>query len=149
MKVLREVGDAVGRGLIAGAIGTAAMTMSSSLEARLTGRGDSTTPADAVAQATGVGLTEESTPRVNNLAHWGYGTGWGAVRGMLSLTPLTAPLAAATHLALVWGGEQALLPALGVAKPTWSYGAKATVTDLLHHTVYAAATSAAYAWIEA
>lgn len=42
-----------------------------------------------------------------------------------------------------------LLPALGVAEPTWSYGAKAIATDLLHHAVYAGATSLAYAWIEA
>jgi hypothetical protein len=94
-------------------------------------------------------LTDESTPRVNTAAHWGFGTAWGAVRGLLGLTSLPAPAATALHLGLVWGGEQALLPTLGVAAPTWSYGVKATGTDLLHHAVYAAATGLALAWIEA
>ena len=146
---VRAVADAVGRGLFAGAVGTAAMTASSTIEARLSGRGSSTTPAEAVSAATGVQHTGKSKPRVNSLAHWGYGTGWGAVRGLLSLTPAPAPVAAAAHLGLVWGGEQVLLPALGVAGPTWSYGARAAGTDLLHHVVYAAATSLTFAWIEA
>jgi hypothetical protein len=146
---VRTVADAVGRGLLAGAAGTAAMTLSSTLEAKLSGRGSSSTPAEAVSEATGVELTDESKPRVNRLAHWGYGVGWGAVRGVLGLLPASEPLPTIGHFAVVWGAEQVLLPALGVAKPTWSYGASAAATDVLHHVVYAGTTSAALAWIEA
>ena len=39
--------EPLGRGLIAGLIGTAAMTVSSTAEAKLSGRGPSTTPAAA------------------------------------------------------------------------------------------------------
>jgi hypothetical protein len=44
---LGDVAEAVGKGLFAGAAGTAAMTVSSTLEAKLRGRGMSTTPAQA------------------------------------------------------------------------------------------------------
>jgi hypothetical protein len=134
--------------MLAGVAGTAAMTLSSTLEAKLSGRDSSSTPAEAVSEATGVEVTDESEPRVNTLAHWGYGVGWGAVRGLLGLLPASEPLPTIGHFGLVWGAEQALLPALGVAKPTWRYGATATATDLMHHAVYAGATSAALAWIE-
>ena len=45
----QKIGDAaaVGKGVFAGAVGTAAMTVSSSIEARLRGRGASSAPADA------------------------------------------------------------------------------------------------------
>ena len=52
------------------------------------------------------------------------------------------------HLALVWGAEQVVLPALNVSAPVFRYGGKATATDLLHHTVYAAATGLAYSYLE-
>lgn len=146
---VRGVADAVGRGILAGAVGTAAMTLSSSIEAKLSGRGSSSTPAEAVSEATGVEVTDESVPRVNTLAHWGYGVGWGALRGLLGLLPASEPLPTIGHFGAVWGAEQVLLPTLGVGKPTWRYGATATATDVLHHAVYAGATSAALAWMEA
>ncbi|HET7071167.1 MAG TPA: hypothetical protein VFI40_10095 [Nocardioides sp.] len=64
--------------------------------------------------------------------------------GRLGLLPASEPIPTVGHFA-----EQVLFPALGVAKPTWSYGASATATDVLHHAVYAGATSAALARIEA
>jgi hypothetical protein len=93
-----------GRGLFAGAAGTAAMTVSSSLEARLRGRGASTAPARAAEKVLGVKpVSEEAEARFSNLAHWGYGTGWGGVRGLLGDAGLSGPKATATHFAAVWG----------------------------------------------
>ncbi|MDQ3154449.1 MAG: hypothetical protein M3R63_22925 [Actinomycetota bacterium] len=143
-----EVAAAVGRGLFAGLAGTAVMTVSSTLEAKLSGRGASSTPADAVKAAFGLETTSEGAEqRLATLAHWGYGTGWGAVRGLLDAVGLRGPAAGVAHFAVVWGGEQVVLPSLGVSRPTWAYGATATATDVFHHAVYAAATSAAYAWL--
>lgn len=48
-----RVSAAIGRGLLAGVVGTAAMTVSSTLEAKASGRGSSTTPADAVGVVAG------------------------------------------------------------------------------------------------
>lgn len=144
----RAVANAVGQGLMAGFVGTAAMTVSSTIEAKLTGRGASSAPAEAAAKVAGVEPTEEGQARFNNLVHWTYGTSWGAVRGLLGLAGLTGPLATVAHFGLVWGAEQAILPALDVGKPVWKYGGAALATDALHHVVYAVATGAAYTWIE-
>lgn len=144
-----EIAAAVGKGLLAGLAGTAVMTVSSTLEAKLSGRGASSTPADAVQAALGVEPTSDTAAqRLNTLAHWGYGTGWGAVRGLLAAAGAHGPVACLAHFGAVWGAEQVVLPSLGVASPTWQYGAKATATDVLHHLVYAFATSAAYNWLE-
>jgi len=144
-----DVAAAVGRGLFAGLAGTAVMTVSSTLEAKLSGRGASGTPADAVESALGVEpAAEAAEQRLNTVAHWGYGTGWGAVRGLLGAGGARGPAAALAHFGVVWGGEQVVLPSLGVSKPTWAYGPKATATDMAHHAVYAIATSMAYEWLE-
>ena len=79
---LGEVAAAFGKGLFAGVAGTAAMTVSSTLEAKLRGRGASTAPAQAAAKVLGVEpVDEETMARFSNIVHWGYGTAWGGVRG--------------------------------------------------------------------
>jgi hypothetical protein len=39
------------------------------------------------------------------------------------------------------------LPALGVSKPIWRYGATEAAIDGWHHAVYATATGLAYNWL--
>jgi hypothetical protein len=76
---------AVGSGLAAGAVGTAFMTASSTLEMKLRGRPASTVPARAAAKVLGVEPTGQSQQtRFANIVHWGYGTSWGAVRGVIA-----------------------------------------------------------------
>src|SRR4051812_718678 len=58
---LGNVAEAVGKGLFAGAGGTAAMIASSTLEAMLRGRGASTTPAQATAKVLGVEPKDEAS----------------------------------------------------------------------------------------
>lgn len=145
---IRAAADAIGRGMVAGVVGTAAMTLSSTVEAKVSGRGSSTTPADAAGKVAGVEPTDQGEARFNSLVHWGYGIGWGAVRGLIGLIGLRGPTATAAHLGAVWGTEQMLLPALDVGAPVWTYGAQAVGTDVLHHTVYAAATGLAYDWVD-
>jgi hypothetical protein len=135
----------VGVGLAAGLAGTVAMTVSSTVEMKLRKRPGSDAPARAAAKVLGVEPTsEDDETRFSTLVHWGYGTGWGAARGALAALGLRGAPAAATHFALVWGSEQAMLPALGVAPPATRWGAKEVAIDVWHHLVYAAATSAAY-----
>lgn len=72
---LGGVAAAVGKGLAAGIVGTAAMTVSSTLEARLRGRDPSTSPARAASKVLGVAPVDEvGERRFNTLVHWGYGT---------------------------------------------------------------------------
>ena len=80
--------------------------------------------------------------------HWGYGTGWGAVRGLLGATGMPAPAATVAHLAALWGTEMVMLPALDVAPPLPEWGAKEIAVDVIHHAVYAVATGLAYAYLD-
>ncbi|WP_199432878.1 hypothetical protein [Qaidamihabitans albus] len=135
----------IGAGVVAGLLGTAAMTVSSTVEAKLSGRGSSTTPSDAAGRVAGVEPRDESgEQRFNSLVHWAYGTGWGVFRGLLDMARVRGPAASLAHFAAVWAAEQAVLPALRVGSPTPAYGAKATATDVLHHAVYATATGLVY-----
>jgi hypothetical protein len=137
---------AIGRGLVAGFAGTAAMTVSSTLEARWRGRASSTAPARATAKVLGIASFEDpiAEARFNDLSHWGYGTGWGVVRGLLGATPLPPRAATALHGGAVWGSAQVTLPALDIAPPSVFWGAKEIAIDLLHHTVYALAAGLAH-----
>jgi hypothetical protein len=146
------IGDtaaAVGKGLFAGAAGTVAMTVSSTLEAKLRERGSSSAPADAAGKVLGVQpRDEEGQARFSNIVHWAYGTSWGAVRGLLHAAGVDGGKATAVHFATVWGGAQAMLPALDVAPPPWKSPPKEIAIDAFHHAVYAVATGVAFAALE-
>jgi len=142
---LGDVAADVGKGLFAGVVGTVAMTISSTLEMKIRGRQGSSAPAEAASKVLGVEPTgDEGEARFSNIVHWGYGTTWGAARGLIGAAGLEGPGAAAAHFGAVWGTEQVMLPALGVAPPLWRWGAKEVAIDALHHLVYAGATSVAY-----
>ena len=146
MKVLTKAASAIGDGLVAGFLGTAAMTVSSTVEARLRRRAASTAPARATAKALGIEAfaSDRAQARFNDLSHWGYGTGWGVVRGLLGTTGMPAANATAAHSAAVWGSAAVTLPALEVAPPFVFWGREEVAIDLFHHAVYAIATGAAY-----
>lgn len=108
-------------------------------------RESSAAPADAAAKVLGVKPEgEEEQARFSNLVHWGYGTGWGAVRGLLAALRLQGRVAGVAHFGAVWGSELVMLPKLEVAPPVSEWGAKELGVDAFHHLVYAAATSLAY-----
>jgi hypothetical protein len=151
MKALSKLSSAIGDGLVAGFVGTAAMTVSSTFEARLRGRTPSTAPARATAKALGIADFEDdiASARFNDLSHWGYGTGWGVVRGLLGATGMPARKATAAHGAAIWGSAAVTLPALEIAPPFVFWGKEEVAIDLFHHTVYAVATGLAYEAIAA
>jgi hypothetical protein len=151
MKALGRLSTAIGDGLVAGLVGTAAMTISSTVEARLRRRAASSAPARATAKALGIADFDSDLARArfNDLSHWGYGTGWGVVRGLLGAVGMPGPKATAAHGAAVWGSAAVALPALDVAPPFVFWGREEVAIDLLHHAVYAAATGAAYELIAA
>ena len=79
---LGDIAAAFGKGIFAGAAGTAAMTVSSTIEMKVRGRPASSAPARAAAKVLGVEpVNEQSEARFSNLVHWGYGTAWGGARG--------------------------------------------------------------------
>lgn len=143
---MKTIAANIGKGLVAGFVGTAAMTASSSIEARLRHRAASSAPARATAKVLGIKEFEDgvAAARFNDLAHWGYGTGWGIVRGLLAATGLSPGHATAAHGAAVWGSAAVSLPALEVAPPFVFWGKTEVAIDLWHHAVYAGATGLAY-----
>ena len=140
---------ALGRGLIAGADGTAAMTVSSTLEAKLRDSGSSSAPADAAGAVLGVApKDDDGAARFSTVVHWGYGTGWGVVRGLLGAAGLHGPTAMTAHWAAVWGSSLAMLPALDIAPAPWKQEGREVAVDAFHHLIYAAGTSAVYAVLD-
>jgi hypothetical protein len=136
----------IGRGLVAGAIGTAAMTASSTWEQKRRGREPSTAPADAASKLLGIeGFCDDAAKsRFSNIVHWAYGSAWGVPRALLDAAGLRPAAATAAHGLALWGSEQMMLPALGVAPPLWEWGATEVAIDAGHHLVYTLATSLAY-----
>ena len=149
MSRVDTLATAIGRGLVAGLAGTAAMTISSTVEARLRGRAFSTAPARATAKVLGIREFDSdlAQARWNDLSHWGYGTGWGVLRGLLAATPLSARAATVTHGAAIYGAAQVTLPALEITSPSIFWGLDEVAIDAFHHAVYATATGLAYAAI--
>jgi hypothetical protein len=150
MSAAGTVASSIGKGIVAGFAGTAAMTVSSTVEARLRGRAPSSAPARATAKALGIVSFEDDRARArfNDLSHWGYGTGWGVVRGLLDAAGVRPRTATATHGAAIWGTEQVTLPALDVAPPIVFWPMEEIAIDAFHHTVYALATGAAYGLLD-
>jgi hypothetical protein len=146
MSAAEKVASSIGKGLVAGFAGTAAMTVSSTLEAKLRGRAPSSAPERATAKVLGIASFEDSIAqaRFNDLSHWGYGTGWGVVRGLLDAAGVPPGKATAAHGVSVWGSAQVTLPALDVAPPAIFWPKEEIVIDAFHHTVYALATGLAY-----
>lgn len=150
MSIITRTSHAIGRGALAGLAGTAAMTVSSTIEMKLRHRSASSAPATAAAKVLGIARfrSETSEERFGTLVHWGYGTGWGVFRGMLSAVGLSPKMAIVGHGAVMWGSEQAMLPALKVAPPLTQWGSKEISIDAWHHMVHVAATSIAYELLE-
>jgi uncharacterized membrane protein YagU involved in acid resistance len=136
----------IGRGAVAGFAGTAAMTVSSTVEAKLRGRAFSTAPARAAQRV--LGIKEFESPRdvarFSDLVHWGYGTGWGVVRALLGEVGLGSRLATPAHFGALWGSELVMLPSLDVAPPAYLWPKQEVAIDVFHHLVYALTTGVAY-----
>ena len=147
--MISTVASNIGKGLAAGLVGTAAMTVSSTLEAKLRGREFTNAPAKAAEKVLGIDHFEspQAESRFSNLVHWGYGTGFGALRGVLGSTPLPPKAATAAHGAAVWGQAVVMLPTLDVAPPITLWGKEEIAIDVFHHVVYATATGLAYEFL--
>ena len=155
---------AMARGLVAGAVGTAAMDTLLFARYRLTG-GDSNAeewessagltsweqaPAPAqvgkrlVEGLFGTELPPARARLVNNLMHWTYGilngAQYGIVAGSLPQPRIRYGIAFG---ATVWAGDYVILPAAKLYKPIWEYDVKTLVNDLSAHLVYGLATAAA------
>jgi hypothetical protein len=135
----------LGKGLVAGLVGTALMTLSSTLEMKRRHRTASKAPAHAAEKVFGAEPdSEHGEEHLSNLVHFAYGMTWGMARALIARAGLRGPLAAPAHFAAVWLAGLVALPSLGLAPPPWKWGGKEVAIDALHHAVYATGTDAAF-----
>ncbi|CAA9289790.1 MAG: hypothetical protein AVDCRST_MAG56-4472 [uncultured Cytophagales bacterium] len=169
-QTLATVGDAIGRGVLAGLAGTAAITLSQLIEMQFTKRKPSQAPVKVAGQALGVApsnkqeteelsgepvapgktneqVKEEHAQRFAQFMHWQYGTGWGVARGVLSTLGITGWPATALHFGAVWGTALVMLPSANASEPITQWSPKQIAMDVLHHSVYAVAAGLLYDYI--
>lgn len=131
----------IGRGAVAGMVGTAAMTAFQKLvEMPVTGRSDSYVPAEIAERLLGVrASTPQGRKRLNYAAHTALGAMWGAAYGVAALKGLRGQKAANAVFAAVYPTDVAMTAALGVSDPrAWS--AQDWVIDSVEKYIEAQAT---------
>lgn len=139
-----KVAGAIGKGIVAGLIGTAVMTVAQMIEMQLSGRESSDTPYQAAKKVFGVKAEdEESKEKVNNLMHFAYGTAWGIPRALLAEFGTRGAAGTATHFGAVWGAALIMLPSLNLSEPVTEWEPEAIGKDALLHGIYAVATGLA------
>lgn len=162
----------VGRGLAAGVAGTAVMTVVQTLAGRLQASADNSgggeqppqaepddpweaAPAPAkVAQRIAAGvfhrpIPADRIPAVTNIMHWAYGTGWGAVYGLLTATRDTSTVQRGAAFGLgVWAMSYVELVPMGLYDLPWTYPPQDIALEVSYHVAYGAATSMAYAALD-
>jgi hypothetical protein len=159
---------AILRGLVAGAVGTAAMDVVWYLRYRRGGgkekfldwelSTDLTSWDNAPAPAligkrmvegfTGQALPPERAALMNNFMHWAYGIGWGTAYGVLAGSLPRRFIALGFPFGMVvWATGYAVLPTAGVYKPIWEYDPKTLWKDLSAHLAYGTGTAATFAWL--
>ena len=158
----------IGRGLVAGAIGTAALTAYQTAAAVRRGESlkDTVAPeppasweeAPASAQVgyrflRGVfqrDASPEKAPAMTNAVHWAYGTAWGAVYAVLDESvDGSALLKAPAFGSLVFANAYVALPAMKLYDPPWEYSARTLATDWSYHVIYGGAVALAYRLVRA
>ena len=157
---------AIVRGLVAGAIGTAAMD--AFLFARYR-RGGGETPFVAWEFSEGITSWEDApapahvgkrfveglfqvelpasrVPLVNNVMHWAYGIGNGGQYGIVAGSRARPRIRYGPPFgATVWASGYVVLPAMKLYEPIWKYDAKTLANDLSAHLVYGLGTATAFA----
>lgn len=143
--VAGKIAFAIGKGIISGLAGTAAITLSQMIEMKATGREPSDTPAKAVNKVLDVKATDkEHRPKFVQEIHWTYGTLWGLARGVLDLVGVKGAPATMAHYGAVWGTALIMLPSINVTPPLKKWGGKEIAKDGFHHMVYASMAGVVY-----
>ena len=140
-----QTAAALGKGMVAGLVGTAAMTVSERIEMAVTGRKPSDVPGQVGAKVLGrQSATDAEMQRLSTQVHWTHGILGGALRGVLDRAGIAGPAASVAHFAALWGGDASLYVALGIAPAPWEWDQDELAADVLHKGVYAAVTGAVY-----
>lgn len=166
--LLGDFAGEIGRGLVAGLVGTAAITLAAAAEQQIRSRlqgGATKEPgpsgvfpvliapwlysADAVGTILG-GVTpadDSAKRRLALAAHLSYGTSWGASLGVLELAGIRGPGAMGTLLGAILGAEMLVMPKLGFFPPVSQWGSEAVFSSTYQHALYAIAAGLTFDWL--
>jgi len=153
-------------GLVAGAVGTVGLDAVQYLRYRRGGgkespRGWEFAPVDSWEQAPAPGqvarrviegFTQRPLPDrwawlTSTAMHWGYGSAWGGVYGIVAGSLRRPHPGYGLPLgAIVWISGYAVLPEGGLYKPIGEYDAKTLAADLAAHLAYGAGTGTTF-WL--
>lgn len=133
-----KIGSAIGRGLIAGLAGTAAITLSQIIESKINQKEPNFAPADAACKALGIEASQrEQKGKLSREVHWVYGTLWGVARGLLSLAHIKKSSATVLHFGAIYYTALTIQPDFEVSPPVTEWSNKDILFDGFHHAVYA------------
>ncbi len=160
------------RGLAAGIVGTGLMTAAQELAARLqakaagdagpAGEDQSAEPKDPweeasapakVAKRVVEGVFQKQLSAdptvVTNVMHWAYGTGWGAVYGLIAGTRGTSTLKQGARFGTgVWAMSYVQLVPMGLYELPWTYPPKDTALEVSYHVAYGVGAGLGYAMLD-
>ena len=130
------------RSVVAGAAGTAAMTLAYEVERRVRDRttsldyDDSDVPGVIVASILDLkGLTVQEDLELGELLRWTYGSAFGIWHGILRQV-MPEPYAAAAFGTTLLGATFTAFPLLGRTPPPWKWTADAMATSIVTHVAY-------------
>ncbi len=157
---------ALARGVLAGVLGTAAMTGWQTLSAKLQSSSEKAGESESkktsedpweeasapakVAKRIGEGVFERDVspdliPLLTNAMHWSYGTGWGVAYGLAAATARKSRVRDGMLFgAGVWLMSYVELVPMGLYEPPWKYAPKELALDLSYHLVYGAGLAGGY-----
>ncbi|HEY9721990.1 MAG TPA: hypothetical protein V6D47_08235 [Oscillatoriaceae cyanobacterium] len=148
MNRVHDIAGDLALGVVAGLAGTLVMTGAQLLVERVRGEKPSNGPAKTTERL--FGLRPESPAaetRLNWLVHFGYGTAWGAYRGLLDAVGVRGWPANLAFGATVQGAAYVMISPLTGAAPFWSWGAPAIAEEAFYHAIYAGVTGMTYDWL--
>lgn len=135
------------RSVVAGAAGTAALTLAYAVERRLRPKrgpldyDDSLVPGQIVASIMHLPhVTGREEQDLGLALRWGYGSAFGIWHGMLSRR-FGEPLASALFGGTLMSATFSLFPLLGRTPPPWRWPADVMVTSLGTHVAYVVAVA--------
>lgn len=135
----------VGRGVLAGLVGTVGMTAFQKLaEMPITGREDSDAPVHLAKKVLPVQVkSDQARQQLNYGVHYGLGAMWGSAYGIAARAGLRGWKAVATVFGTVYTGDVLLNTALGLYQP-WKWSLQDVTVDVLDKFVQAATTGVVY-----
>ena len=133
----RRMLTGAGKGLVAGAVGVAVMTLGEKVEQAFTHRPNSFVPAHTLERLLGLASKPDAQRRGFNLAmHWGQGIALGALRGVMAEGGPRGPWASAMFTVVRLTADQTQENITGVGAPPWTWPRNELLIDLLHKGIY-------------